>query len=61
MFFSVENQAIIQHNNNYNNNNNNNKYTKVQKICCQAFRHNIKKFSPLVMDILILQSHIIIV
>ena len=53
MFFSVENQAIIQHNNNYNNNNN--KYTKVQKICCQAFRHNIKKFSPLVMDILILQ------
>ena len=58
MFFSVENQAIIQHNNNYNNNN---KYTKVQKICCQAFRHNIKKFSPLVMDILILQSHIIIV
>ena len=59
MFFSVENQAIIQHNNNYNNNNN--KYTKVQKICCQAFRHNIKKFSPLVMDILILQSYIIIV
>lgn len=59
MFFSVENQAIIQHNNNCNNNNN--KYTKVQKICCQAFRHNIKKFSPLVMDILILQSHIIIV
>ena len=59
MFFSVENQAIIQHNNNYNNNNN--KYTKVQKICCQAFRHNIKKFSPLVIDILILQSHIIIV
>ena len=59
MFFSVENQAIIQHNNNYNNNNN--KYTKVQKICCQAFRHNIKKFSPLVMDILILQSHTIIV
>ena len=59
MFVSVENQAIIQHNNNYNNNNN--KYTKVQKICCQAFRHNIKKFSPLVMDILILQSHIIIV
>ena len=59
MSFSVENQAIIQHNNNYNNNNN--KYTKVQKICCQAFRHNIKKFSPLVMDILILQSHIIIV